>query len=465
MDGRTAFHVLILRPLLRALFGLHAQGTAQLAALPQFLIVANHNSHLDALLLMSVLPRERIARTHPVAAADHFGRSRRLARLMDRLLAPVWVDRAAPAADSVAAMERALAAGDSLILFPEGTRGAPGQLAPFKSGVGWLLERHPELAVIPACISGPERALPRGAALPLPVWNRVLLGPARRLAGPPRELAHNLQSEVAELVAAERARRQTRTTPRRATRTLALLGIDGSGKSTLARRLALALSTAGSSILVGDELQRFAGGEALALQPLPAERLRQRLSRRAKSAHSLGGYKLPKLAELLLREELTRESRRWYDPDWVLQDGSPLINLAAWLALYREGDLDADFAGAALLQLAGRGSAAARRRHPELRRLRALVPFRLELPAAAVFISLPPETAVARIAARGEARQVHETVEKLALLQRSYAAVCDAAAAELGLALLRLDATQPIEALTDEAARFARALGEGKHGH
>jgi len=465
MDGRTAFHVLLLRPLLRGLFGLHAQGTAQLAELPQFLIVANHNSHLDALLLMSVLPRQRLARTHPVAAADHFGRSRRLARLMDRLLAPVWVDRAAPAAESVAAMERALAAGESLILFPEGTRGEPGQLAPFKSGVGWLIEKHPELPVIPAALSGPERALPRGAALPLPVWNRVLLGPARRLSGPPRELAYSLRSEVAELVAAERGRRQTRHTPRRAARVLAVLGIDGSGKSTLARQLALALSAGGSSTLVGDELQLFAGGEARPLQPLPAERLRQRLSHRAKSARSLGGYKLPKLAELLLREELARESRRWYDPDWVLQDGSPLMNLAGWLALYREGDLDADFAAAALLQLAGHGDAAARRRFPELRRLRALVPFRLELPAAAVFIALPPEAAVARIAARGEARQVHETVEKLALLQRSYTAVCDAAEAWLGLAVLRLDATRPIDVLTDEAARFARAQGEGKDGH
>jgi energy-coupling factor transporter ATP-binding protein EcfA2 len=327
-----------------------------------------------------------------------------------------------------------------------------------------LLEKHPDLPVIPAALSGPERALPRGAALPLPVWNRVLLGPARRLSGPPRELAYSLHSEVAELVAAERARRQTRYTPRRAARVLAVLGIDGSGKSTLAQHLALELSAGGSTSLVGDELQLFAGGEARPLQPLPAERLRRRLSRRAKSAHSLGGYKLPKLAELLLREELARESRRWYDPDWVLQDGSPLLNLAGWLALYREGEFDADFAAAALLQLVGRGSPAARRRYRELGRLRALVPFHLELPAAAVFIALPPETAVARIAARGEARQVHETVEKLALLQRSYTAVCAAAEAQLGLAVLRLDATRPIDVLTDEAARFARALGEGKHG-
>lgn len=464
MDARTSFHVLVLRPLLRALFGLHAQGTAQLAALPQFLIVANHNSHLDALLLLSAIPRARLARTRPVAAADHFGRSPRLVRLMDRLLAPVWVDRGASATESLAAMDRALAAGESLILFPEGTRGEPGVLAPFRGGVGWLLERHPGLPVIPAALSGPERALPRGAALPLPIWNRVLLGPARQLAGRPREVTLSLQGEVAELVAAERGRRQTRLTPRRATRALAVLGIDGSGKSTLARELALALSAGGSTCLVGDALQRYASGELQALQPLPAERLRQRLSRRAKSAKSLGGYKLPKLAELLLREDLLRECRRWYDPDWVLLDGSPLLNLAAWLALYRPGEIDADFAEAALLQLAGRGSAAARRRHPELRRLRALVPFHLELPAAAVFITLPPETAVARIAARGELRQVHETVEKLALLQRSYAAVCAAGEARLGLPVLRLDGTLPVELLTDAAARFARGLGEVRHG-
>ena len=76
MDPRVWFHVLVLRPLLRLFFGVHVQGARQLKELDQFVIVANHNSHLDTLLLMSVLPLRHLRTTRPVAAADHFGRSR-----------------------------------------------------------------------------------------------------------------------------------------------------------------------------------------------------------------------------------------------------------------------------------------------------------------------------------------------------------------------------------------------------
>ena len=462
MTGHGAFHHLILRPLLKVLFGVHVQGAAQLDELDQFLIVANHNSHLDALLLMSVLPRRHLAHTHPVAAADHFGKSQRLARFMDRVLAPLWVDRASPrdALEAINAMDRCITAGESLIIFPEGTRGEPGELAPFRSGVGRLLERHPELPVIPAHILGPERALPRGATLPLPVWNRVLLGPARRLTGRPRDLTAALRASVLELARAEASRRQQRQRHlhRRATFPVAVLGIDGSGKSTLADNLAVLLSEAGSAAFIGDELRLLERGEPRELQPLPVERLRLRLQRRAKCARSLTGYKIPKLVELLLRDRLLAESRRWYDPDWTVMDGSPLLNMTAWSILYHEKDFDHESCGRVLGVLSGRERVRARealaRRFPELRWLQRLGLNRLELPEAAVFIDLPVDDAIGRITTRGEERQQHETAEKLDKLRRAYDTVCSVAASRFGLPVLRLDGGLSPDELATAARDF-----------
>ncbi len=466
MDGRSAFHILLIRPLLKLIFGLHVQGARQLEELDRFLIVANHNSHLDTLLLMSVLPRRRLATTHPVAAADHFGKSPTIVKLMDRFLGPVWIDRGGSGEAALDAMDDRIAAGGSLILFPEGSRGDPGEMQRFRNGVGRLLERHPDLPVIPAHILGPERALPRGAAFPLPVWNRVLLGPARRLSGDPRDLAASLEASVAELGRAESARRQRRRLRRRETFTVAALGIDGSGKSTLARNLALALSNSGGAALIGDELRLLEDGRERDLQPLSAERLRRRLSRRAKSARSLAGYKIPKLAELLLRDTLLAQSRRWYDPAWIIMDGSPLLNLTAWSILYREEGFDSEFCGRAMGVLSGReclrpGDALARR-FPLLRWLQRLGLTRLELPDAAIFIDLDPDEAVGRIDSRGESKQVHETSEKLAKLRRAYLSVCEVAEERFALPVMRLDGSRTAEELSETATDFLGSVREDK---
>jgi 1-acyl-sn-glycerol-3-phosphate acyltransferase len=464
---RTGFHLLVLRPLLRFLFGLHVQGGEQLRELKQFVIVANHNSHLDALLLMSVLPWRAIPRSHPVAAADHFGRSALLARWMERLLAPVWVDRARAPGAALEEMGRCLDAGDNLLLFPEGSRGEPGQLGPFKSGIGRLLQRRPDVPVIPAHILGPERALPRGAAVPLPVWNRVVLGPARRLRGEPRDVTAELRNSVDELANAERSRRHQRRLRRRSTFTVAVLGVDGSGKSTLARNLAAALSESGSAAMIGDRWKLYSEGAPRNLQPMIAEYLRRRLSRHAKAAATLTAYKIPKLAELFLRDALLASSRRWYDPDWVVMDGSPLMNITAWSILYEEHGFDQQFCERALAILAGRDRVRSRdplrRRFPELRWLQRLSLTRLAVPDAVIVLNIEAEVAMARIAARDEAQQAHETEDKLRKLGRAYEAVCAAAERLWNLPVLRLQATGSREDLAAAAQAFVAPLRRAQH--
>jgi len=151
------------------------------------LYFANHTSHGDFLLLWAALPRSLRRRVRPVAAADywHTGRMRRF--LIDKVFRGVTVDRRGAAStsgaiDPVAAMARAARAGDALVIFPEGCRNtSAAALLPFKSGLYRLACLVPELELVPVWLGNVNRALPKGAVIPLPVLCTVTFGPALTL--------------------------------------------------------------------------------------------------------------------------------------------------------------------------------------------------------------------------------------------------------------------------------------------
>jgi 1-acyl-sn-glycerol-3-phosphate acyltransferase len=69
-----AFHILIARPVLKGIVGVRYRRRNLVPEGP-CLVVSNHNSHLDAAVLMTMFPLRRVAHVHPVAAADYFGSS------------------------------------------------------------------------------------------------------------------------------------------------------------------------------------------------------------------------------------------------------------------------------------------------------------------------------------------------------------------------------------------------------
>jgi len=458
LSARVLAHLLIFRPLLTLIFGVNIRGRENLAGLDRFILVSNHNSHLDTLLLFAVLPVGRIARTHPVAALDYFSKSRVLFALVDFLFRPVWVDREGEAGKALPSILEKLDAGEDIILFPEGTRGEPGRLAPFRRGIGKIAAARPQIPVLPVFLEGPERSLPRKAPFPLPLWNHVTVMPPQRLRGRAADITRALEATLADLEAVARSSRSSRPERRAPASIVALLGIDGSGKSTLSRKLAEEFSKNASACRISDELLLYEAGRTRDFQPLMIEKLRRWVGSQVKQARSLASYKVPKLAELLLRDRLLFEARRWYRPRRIFMDGMPLLNLAAWAVLYKGEAVDEESVVKILRLLSG-GSASSRddpvfERFPELKTLRRLRLDRMALPDLVIFSDVPPRVCVERIASRGEKRQVHETRDKLSRLREGYLLLCRVLENEFEMPVRMLDGNRPLETVFAEARDF-----------
>lgn len=179
-DGvRRGFFALLVRPFLRFVVGVRLTGRENLPAGDPFLLVANHDSHLDTPLLLSLFPGTRLARIHPVGAADYWFRSRGMAFVATTFFNVLPIERTGkrdPGEDPLAPLEAALRRGESLVVFPEGTRGEPEKLERFKSGAARLAHAVPEVPVVPVHLHGAGRSLPRGTGLFVPFICDVRVG-------------------------------------------------------------------------------------------------------------------------------------------------------------------------------------------------------------------------------------------------------------------------------------------------
>jgi len=456
---RLLIHLALVRPFVKLFFGVNAVGGEHLGDVDQCIIIANHNSHLDVPLLFSILPAKHIVRTHPVAAREYFSRWKVLFRVVDYLFRPIWIVRGEKVEDPLKGMKDRLSSGHNVIIFPEGTRGNPGEMARFKTGVGMLAVAYPDIPIVPVFLLGPERAFPRKSPVPLPLWNEVTVGPPQVFTGDRRDITaalEHLVRELSESAVANRHRRRKRPKP---PFTVAVLGIDGSGKSTLSRTIAKQLANASSVCLVTDGLELYQQGSRKEAQPLLSEKVREAVGKYAKTAKSLKHYKAPKLAELLLRDHIMGEVARWYSPDFIVLDGCPLMNLAAWANLYKEDRFDADACATALRVLSGQCDTVAREdpvfaEFPELAALRRLRLTSMKLPDAVIMLDVEPAVSVARIESRGEQRQVHETEDKLAKLRAGYRLVCNVVQTEFGIPTRILDGDATIDVLAATALAF-----------
>ena len=175
---KIIFFALLVKPMVLLGLGLNVFFKAKLPKQGPAIVVANHNSHLDTLVLMSLYPLSQIHKIRPVAAADYFLKNKLLAWFSLNIIGIIPMQRKHIRDTSVlfSQCHRALDDGDILLLFPEGSRGKPEQLSDLKRGVHHLIKSRETLKVVPVMMHGLGKALPKGEIIFVPFNCDVVVG-------------------------------------------------------------------------------------------------------------------------------------------------------------------------------------------------------------------------------------------------------------------------------------------------
>jgi len=186
--------------IVKLLVGAYARWIGCAPSPKQRIYFANHSSHVDTIALWAALPIRLRYCTHPVAARDYWGKGIKK-YIATKALRAVLIDRAREDRNSnpLEPLIEVLRLGESLIIFPEGTRGREPLPTPFKSGLYHLAEQFPSVELVPVYLENLHRSMPKGAILPIPLTCTVRFGTPIQIE-PNEEKAAFLERARAEVI-------------------------------------------------------------------------------------------------------------------------------------------------------------------------------------------------------------------------------------------------------------------------
>ena len=168
---------LFLLGLIRLLTGAQARWQGCPPKAEQRIYFANHQSHADLVLMWAALPEELRSITRPIAAKDYWTKTAFKRWITSAVFHAIYVDRVKTGdQDPLEPLIEALTNGDSIILFPEGTRGNQEEPQSFKSGLYNLAVKFPQVVLVPAWINNVQRVMPKGEVVPVPILCSVTFG-------------------------------------------------------------------------------------------------------------------------------------------------------------------------------------------------------------------------------------------------------------------------------------------------
>lgn len=162
----------LLQLTVRLLIGAYPHWIGCRPSTKQRIYFANHTSHIDTVAIWAALPPDLQKITHPVAAYDYWGKSKWKHYLVTRGLNAIFIKRAKEdrtGEDPLQPLYDMLKTGESLIIFPEGTRNKGDTPQPFKAGLYHLAENFPNAELVPVYLENLNRIMPKGVFWPVPL--------------------------------------------------------------------------------------------------------------------------------------------------------------------------------------------------------------------------------------------------------------------------------------------------------
>ena len=199
---RHLLYFLVIWPLVTIILGFNIRRKSLLPTKGPCILVSNHNSHLDTVVLMTLFPIKLLNRIRPVAAADYFLRNPFVTWFSTKIVGIIPIKRSIRSVTEGHPLDPivdALESEDIVVIFPEGTRGEPEELSKFKTGIAHLAKRFPDVPVTPIYMHGLGKSLPRGEALLVPFFIDIFVGDAIKWTGDKNNFMETLSNSMAEL--------------------------------------------------------------------------------------------------------------------------------------------------------------------------------------------------------------------------------------------------------------------------